>query len=127
MGDKPLRKIFKYRDQSGSSLEEHTEHWRGFTWEAGPVIVQHNKAPWGVVQIWAASIAEGKRVIRHAGSIAGIDPDETGEWSFHQSDNPRYGQTGTMMTRYLGDGAVSVTMRSGPSGLPQVVANAPHP
>jgi hypothetical protein len=121
MGDKPLRKIFTYRDQTGKSLEEHTAHWRGFTWQAGPQIVQHNKAPWGVVQIWAISIAEGERVIRHAGVIAGVNPDTEGEWSYHTSTNPRFGQTGTMMTRYLGDGVVAVTKRSGPSGLPEVV------
>jgi hypothetical protein len=121
MRERPLRKYIRYRDQAGKTLEEHTAHWRGFTWEAGPVIVLHDEAPWGQVKVWAVSIAEGKRVIRHAGVIAGVNPDTQGIWSIHSSSNPRFGQTGTMMTRYLGNGAVAVTKRSGPSGLPEVV------
>jgi hypothetical protein len=119
-GERPLRKVFRYRDQSGASLEAHTEHWRGFEWQAGPVCVIHKGAPWGVPQVWAASAAEGKRVIRHAAEIAGIDPDEVGEWVVTGSLDPRYGRTGTMLVKGLKDGAISVTKREGPNGLPQV-------
>jgi hypothetical protein len=119
-GERPLRKVFRYRDQSGASLEAHTEHWREFEWDAGPVCVIHKGAPWGVPQIWAASAAEGKRVIRHAGAIAGIDPDQDGEWIVTGSLDPRYGRTGRMLVKGLRDGAISVTKRDGPSALPQV-------
>jgi hypothetical protein len=120
MTDRPLRKILRYRDQSGASLESHTEHWRGFQWEAGPVCVIHKGAAWGVPQVWAASAAEGKRVIRHAGAIAGVDPDAEGEWVVTGSLNPRYGKSGTMAVKVLRDGYLSVTKRDGPSGLPEV-------
>lgn len=116
----PLRKIFRYRDQSGASLESHTDHWRGFTWEAGPVCVIHKGASWGTPQVWAASIGEGKRVIRHAASIAGIDPDQEGEWVITGSLNPRYGQSGSMRVRPLVGGFLSVTKREGASALPDV-------
>jgi hypothetical protein len=124
-GERPLRKVFRYRDQSGTSLEAHTEHWRGFEWDAGPVIVYHRGAAWGEPQVWAASVAEGKRVIRHAGAIAGIDPDSVGEWVVTGSLNPRYGQTGRMLVKGLRNGAISVTKREGPDGLPQVLTPDP--
>lgn len=125
MGDKPLRKVLSYRDQDGHTLETHTEHWRGFTWEAGPVVVTHEGADWGKIQVWAATAEEGKRVIRHAGLVAGVDPDEKGEWYVHSVSNSRYGKSGTMAPRPLGKGAISVTMRSGPNGLPEVVVPSP--
>lgn len=121
MRTRPLRKIFRYRDQSGASLEAHTEHWRDFTWEAGPVCVIHKGAIWGTPQVWAASIGEGKRVIAHAGAIAGIDPFEVGEWVVTGSLNPRYGQSAPMRVRPLMAGTIAVTKRDGPSGLPDVV------
>jgi len=124
-GERPLRKVFRYRDQTGAPLEDHAEHWRGFEWQAGPVCVIHKGAQWGVPQVWAASAAEGKRVIRHAGLVAGIDPDAVGEWVITGSLDPRYGRTGTMLVRGLKDGAVSVTKRDGPSGLPQVAVPDP--
>jgi hypothetical protein len=125
MGVRPLRKVFRYRDQSGATLEEHTEHWRTFVWEAGPVCVIHKGAAWGVPQVWAASINEGKRVIRHAGAIAGIDPDSEGEWIITGSLDPRYGKTGTMAVKVLRGGYLSVTKRSGPDGLPDVAGLDP--
>jgi hypothetical protein len=124
-GERPLRKVFRYRDQSGASLEAHTEHWREFEWDAGPVCVIHKGAAWGVPQIWAASAEEGKRVIRYAGTIAGIDPDVEGQWVITGSLDPRYGRTGRMLVKGLRDGAISVTKRDGPSGLPQVAIPDP--
>lgn len=120
MSWRPLRKKLTYRDQNGASLEAHTAHWRGFQWQAGPVIVTHREAPWGVVQVWASTIAEGKRVIRHAGAIAGVDPDAEGRWEITGTSNPRYGQRGRMAPLLLAGGFISVTKREGPSGLPDV-------
>jgi hypothetical protein len=119
---RPLRKILRYRDQTGAGLEAHTAHWAEFTWEAGPVIVTHKDGPWGVVQCWALSVEEGKRVIRHAGEIAGVDPDSTGRWEISGTANPRFGRRGTMGVKVLRDGCLSVTKREGSSGLPDVVA-----
>jgi hypothetical protein len=124
-GERPLRKVLRYRDQTGASLESHTDHWRGFEWQAGPVCVIHKGASWGVPQVWAATVAEGKRVLRHAGLIAGVDPDQVGEWVITGSLNPRYGRTGTMLVKGLANGAISVTKRDGPNGLPQVAIPDP--
>ena len=124
-GERPLRKVLRYRDQVGATLEEHTEHWRGFEWQAGPVCVIHKGAPWGVPQVWAASAAEGKRVLRHAGVIAGVAVDQVGQWVVTGTLDPRYGRTGTMLVKGLRDGAISVTKREGPSGLPQVATPDP--
>ena len=124
-GQKPLRKRFRYRDQTGATLEAHTEHWREFTWQAGPVCVIHKGAAWGTPQVWAASAEEGKRVIRHAGAIAGINPDGVGEWVITSSKDPRYGKPGTMAVKPLGLGMVAVTKRPGPNGLPEVVSPNP--
>ena len=125
-GTKPLRKTLGYRDLNGHTLETHTDHWRDFEWEAGPVVVTHEGARWGRLQVWAATAAEGKRVIRHAGAIAGVDPDEEGEWFVHVAQSSRYGRSGTMRVKPLGSGAVSVTMRSGSSGLPEVAVPNPE-
>jgi len=124
-GERPLRKVLRYRDQSGASLESHTDHWRGFEWEAGPVCVIHKGAAWGVPQVWAVTAAEGKRVLRHAGVIAGVDVDSQGQWVVTGTLDPRYGRTGTMLVKGLANGAVSVTKRDGPSGLPQVATPDP--
>jgi hypothetical protein len=119
---KPLRKRFSYRDQTGASLEAHTAHWDGFTWQAGPVIVRHVEGPWGKLEVWASSISEGKRVIRHAGSIAGVNPDEVGRWEVSGVTNPRYGRSGLMAPKVLYGGFISVTKREGASGLPDVAS-----
>jgi hypothetical protein len=117
---RPLRKLLRYRDQTGASLSAHTEHWRDFEWDAGPVCVIHKGAAWGTPQVWAASAAEGKRVIRHAGEIAGVDPDSDGQWIITGSTDPRYGRTGRMGIRELQPGSVAVTKRDGPNEMPLV-------
>jgi len=124
-GTRPLRKTLGYRDLNGHTLATHTDHWRDFAWQAGPIVVTHEGAAWGRLQVWAATAEEGKRVIRHAGEIAGVDPDQEGQWFVHVAQNSRYGKTGTMRVKPLKKGAISVTMRSGPSGLPEVVAPGP--
>jgi hypothetical protein len=117
---RPLRKLLRYRDQTGASLQAHTNHWLGFEWEAGPVCVIHKGAPWGTPQVWAASSEEGKRVIRHAAAIAGVNPDQEGQWIITGSTDPRYGRTGRMALRELGPDAVAVTKRDGPNEMPSV-------
>ena len=118
-GKRRLAKRLCYRSKSGTELGGLIDHWKDFAWEAGPVIVQHEGAWWGTVQTWAASINEGKRVIRHAAAEAGIDPDQVGRWSVSGSDNPRYGVPGTMRVNTSG-GYFWISAREGPSQRPQV-------
>jgi hypothetical protein len=112
------RKRLTYRDLGGASREAHQEHWRGFTFEAGPVMVAY-VGYWGRPQVWAASEAEGRRVIEHACAIAGIPTTgaEVGEWIVTTAKAGRNGQGGTFTvpTAY---GFPLVTKRSGASGPP---------
>jgi hypothetical protein len=115
-----LVKRLSYRDRTGASQEAHAEHWRGFKWNAGPVIVKA-VGSWGQVQVWAASANEGKRVIRHAASIGGWNPDtEAGaEWIIQQDTSGRSGRTGQMVTME-GRQGLRVSKRAGPSGSPEI-------
>lgn len=116
-GTRPLRKLFRYRSQSALDLGQIAAYWENFTWNAGPVCVQHKNASWGTPQCWAANVDEGKRVIRFAGLEAGIDPDAVGEWVISGSSDPRFGMPGTMQVAKV-EGLEWVTSRQGPSGLP---------
>ena len=121
MGNRPLRKLFRYRTLSGKSLGQLSSYWSSFTWTAGPVCVKHKGAPWGYPQCWAESADEGKRVIRFAAAESGFDPDQVGKWEIGFSRNPRYGQRGSMRVKSI-EGFPAVTSRDGPDGLP-LVAN----
>ena len=116
-GERPLRKLFRYRSKSTLTDEQLREYWADFVWEAGPVCVIHKGAWWGTPQVWAATAEEGKRVIRRAGSEAGLDPDQTGEWLTRSSDSPRYGMPGTVRLE-APNGTRWVTRREGPSAVP---------
>ena len=122
-GERPLRKTLNYRDQMASDLAAHAAHWENFAWEAGDVIVYHEGAAWGKLTVWANSADEGKRVIRHAGTISGVNPDAEGEWAVTHSSSARYGRTGTMRLakRKSAQGMVlRISKRGGPDGLPIV-------
>ncbi|WP_296419530.1 hypothetical protein [Vulcanococcus sp. DEBay_Sum22DG08_74] len=126
-GSRPLRKFLRYRDQSGTDLVGHGAHWRDFSWQAGPVIVSHENGPWGQLKVWALDADEGKRVIRHAGAVAGVNPDAIGDWVITGSSDPRYGQTGTMRVERRVAGELRqqylrVTKRSDPNGMPLLPA-----
>lgn len=114
-----LRKRLRYRSVSGVGLTELVDHWRSFTWQAGPVCVSHKGAYWGAPQVWAATAEEGKRVIRHAAVEAGLDPDQVGRWLVSGSDNPRYGVPGTMRVNTSG-GYYWITDRLESNNRPQV-------
>lgn len=121
MGAAPLRKTLSYRDLNGHTLETHTEHWDGFVWQAGPIVVTHTGGAWGRVQVWAETAAEGKRVIGHAAEIAGQDLEcASCRWEIHSVVNSRYGKAGRMVPKPLRGGGISVTKRTGPSGLPEI-------
>ena len=123
-GDGRVAKRFRYRSSSGLGLPDIVNHWKDFVWQAGPVCVKHTDSPWGTPQVWAASIDEGKRVIRHAAGEAGIDPDQVGRWIVGGSHNPRYGVPGTMRINTTG-GYYMITARDGASERPQVVIVPP--
>ena len=118
-GKSRLRKRFRYRSQSGIELGGLVDHWAGFSFSAGPVIVWHSGSSLGTPQVWAASIDEGKRVIRHAGGEAGIDPDQVGKWRVGGSDNSRYGVSGAMRVDTTG-GYYWITARDGSDARPIV-------
>jgi hypothetical protein len=119
MSTRALRKKFHYRDNSGMDQAGHAAHWQGFTWQAGPVVVKCF-GPWGQMQVWASSEAEGRRVIEHAASAGSWDlsaPEV--EWLVSVASGGRNGRSGTMKTKetYLG---IEVTKRDGPSGFPSI-------
>ena len=118
-GKSRLRKRFRYRSSSGVGLDGLVDHWKNFSFSAGAVIVWHQGAAWGTPKVWASSIDEGKRVIRHAAGEAGIDPDQVGEWRVSGSDNPRYGMPGTMRVNTSG-GYYWITERLGSDNRPPV-------
>ena len=116
-GERPLRKLLRYRSQSSRDLGQLTDYWKSFTWRTGPVCVYHKGSAVGTPQVWASTADEGKRVLRHAFGEAGVDPDQTGEWGISGSDNPRYGVSLTVRVASI-DGGHWVTSREGPDGLP---------
>ena len=116
-GERPLRKLFRYRTESSRSVGQLREYWREFVWNAGPYCVQHSGHSWGTPQVWASSPDEGKRVIQHAARETGFDPDQVGQWTVGGSDNSRYGMPGKMR-RSLRLGDYWLTSRDGPSELP---------
>ena len=118
-GTKPLRKLFRYRSKSTRTADELQKWWAPFTWTSGSTIVEHRGAWWGVAQVWASDADEGKRVIRFAGTEAGLDPDKNGEWSIKRSSHPRYGMSDTMRLAKT-RGEYWATRREGASGLPEL-------
>jgi hypothetical protein len=119
MGWSPLRKLFRYRDQTAAPLVDHVEHWRNFTWQAGPICVISKGLPWGTPQVWAISAEEGKRVIQHAADIAGVDlTDKAHSWVITGSTSPRIGREATMAVVPDRDGRFPITTRQGSDGWP---------
>ena len=95
-GKSRLRKRFRYRSVSGNDLGAVVDHWKDFSFEGGPYRVRWIGGTWGTVEVWAASEAEGKRVIQHAAAEAGFDPFENGRWSTRASSSARLGVRGAM-------------------------------
>jgi len=113
-------KRLSYRDQTGAPQSAHAAHWEGFEFQAGRVIVVC-RGPWGQLQVWAATEAEGRRVIRHAAAIAGlaVDNPAVGEWVVTTAKVGRNGQGGRYRVATVW-GLPTVTKRQGPSGPPLV-------
>ena len=113
-------KQLRYRDQSGQPESFHVDHWRDFVWQTGPVIVTSRGAAWGVVQVWASTSAEGRRVINHAATAASVSlgvPEH--KWEITSPKDPRYGREATVYpVKFDATGLVMVSKRDGPSGIP---------
>ena len=131
-GKRLLRKTLTYRDRSGRSQEQHREAWRGFEWSAGRFIVAA-QGPWGTVQVWASSHAEGERVARKALQEGGWNPDTDPdvEWNYAIAAGERYGRVCTVRTLDTRQG-LAVSKRSGPNGPPNLSMGPqdqsdPHP
>jgi hypothetical protein len=118
-GKSALRKRVRYRSVSGLGLDSLIDYWKDFRFDAGPVIVKHLGSSWGTVTVWASSIAEGKRVIRHAAGEAGVDADQTGRWEISSSTSTRLGMPGTMKVNQSG-GYYWITARDGSDNRPLV-------
>ena len=118
-GKSRLRKRFRYRAVSGNDLSAVVDHWAGFTWEGGPYRVRWIGGSWRSPEIWAASEAEGQRVIQHAATEAGFSPLEGGRWSTRLSSSGRQGVPGTMRVDTTG-GYYWITARDGSDERPLV-------
>jgi hypothetical protein len=118
-GKSRLRKRLRYRGSEGVELSALVDHWRDFSWESGSVRVRHTGASWGTPEVWASTEDEGKRVIRHAGGEAGIDPDQVGRWSARSSNSSRLGVSDTMKVDTTG-GYYWITARDGSDERPLV-------
>ena len=123
-GNDRLRKRFVYFDQSGSTLEQTTDHWRDFVWQAGGVAVFCKGTLLGKPQVWAATEDEGKRVINHAAAITGADMSKA-EWIITSSKDPRYGVSGEMHVMKGKNGTFGITKRGKTSGSPPALAPIP--
>jgi hypothetical protein len=119
-----LRKYMRYRDISGRPEADHVAHWLGFEWQAGPAIVASKGAAWGIVSVWAADPAEGRRVIEHAAAIAGVDLTvATHAFVDSTPQHSRYGRSGLMAVERTRAGVPCISKRSGPSGRPEWALN----
>ena len=95
------------------------DHWRDFTWEGGPYRVRWVGGTWRTPEVWAASEAEGQRVIQHAAREAGFDPLEGGEWRTRVSSSTRLGVQGLFRVDTTG-GYFWITSRDGSDQRPIV-------
>ena len=118
-GSARLRKRFRYLSVSGNDLSAVVDHWKDFTWEGGPYRVRWIGPTWRTPEVWAASEAEGQRVIQHAAREAGFDPLEGGEWRTRLSSSTRLGVLSNFRVDTTG-GYYWITARDGSDGRPIV-------
>lgn len=96
----PLKKKLSYRmpiapGDDGSATISAADHWEGFSWETGPIIVGWVSKVYGTIQVWGVDEDEAKGVIRHAHAHMGVD-ESAGEWIVTSSRNPRFGRVATV-------------------------------
>lgn len=112
-------KRLSYRVQGSTSQAAAAAHWAGFTFMGGPVQVKY-EGPWGQMQVWASSEAEGRRVIGHACAHAGISPeDPAGEWFSAVAAGDRWNGPKPYRVK-MQYGLPVVTTRPGPDGPPLI-------
>jgi hypothetical protein len=109
-----LEKKLSYRLPVGqlgevAALQSMHDHWKGFTWTTGPVVVKWLSDIWPQVQVWASSEAEGRRVVTHALNHMGAEVAD-GEWQYATVTDTRYGRITTVR-------ATVVSARNGPHGV----------
>ena len=117
MSKQPIEKKLSYRlpvtpETEDAVLLSMQEHWEGFEWVSGPVIVGWDHPEHGQIQVWAVSEEEGRGVVEHALAHMGVS-EAAGTWRIATVSNPRFGRVGTVR-------AAIVSARSGASGA------APH-
>lgn len=119
----PLEKKLSYRlhvapGQEDQVLSSMADHWEGFEWVSGPVVVTWSAEKHGAIQVWAVSEAEGVGVIEHALAHMHVSP-EKGDWRTGHVSNPRFGRIATVR-------ATIVSARSGSHGVvPHRVLDGP--
>jgi hypothetical protein len=118
-GKSCLRKRLRYRSISGVGLDGLIDHWKDFSFSAGPVLVRNVGSTLGTIKCWASSIDEGKRVLLHAFAEAGVDANQTGRWEVSGSTSSRLGMPGTMNVDTTG-GYYWITARDGSDNRPVV-------
>ena len=114
MGRRALEKKLSYRlpvDSMGeaAALASMRDHWSGFIWQTGPVVVKWLSDDWPQIEVWAISEAEGKRVAIHALAHMGAQASQ-GEWQVSTVTSPRFGRVATVR-------AMVVSARNGPHGI----------
>jgi hypothetical protein len=117
MSRQPLEKKLSYRlpvtpETEDAVLLSMQEHWEGFEWVSGPVVVRWDHPDHGQVQVWAVTEEEGRGVVEHALAHMGVN-EAVGTWRIASVTNPRFGRVATVR-------AAIVSARAGSSGA------APH-
>jgi hypothetical protein len=83
-----------------AAMESMRSHWSGFSWLAGPVVVRWCSDVSPDLHVWAASEAEGKRVLRHCLSHVGLNETQ-GEWLISFVENKRCGSVFTVHAKMV--------------------------
>lgn len=100
-----LEKKLSYRLNYNAGTEAQVadamaEHWAGFEWVTGPVIVSWKSDTYGQIQVWGVSEEEAKGVIQHALVHIGALEDD-GTYLVGMSSNPRFGKVATVRATFV--------------------------
>ena len=95
-----LQKVLRYHlpladTDPAAAMQSVADHWRGFSWQSGPVIVRWVADSLPELQVWTATEAEGRRVIAHALAHIGAE-SSSGEWYVSVTGSSQYGKIATV-------------------------------
>lgn len=95
-----LHKVLRYylplaNTDPAAAMRSMVEHWSGFSWRSGPVVVRWVRDDLPTLSVWAENEAEGRRVIEHCLSHIGTQ-SEGGEWFVSFVENKRNGVIATV-------------------------------